>query len=454
MNNSPSLCTPHHPGGMLCRLATAPALIALITLAAFAPTWNNLLMTAWDDQWQVTNRFTAGGFTADHLRAIFTEPYETQYSPLNQCLYTLLYTLGGYNPMIFHATCLAVHVANSMLVYRLLLRLMADGDRLSAPVRTQTAFLTTLLFAVHPLQVEAVAWVSASKILLCTLFYLLATMQFIRHLGGGGRRHYAGALLLFLCAYGCKEQALIFPVWATWLMLFYKRRPTDTAVWRTLAPFYLLSLVLGLVFVCIISPARGGDWLSLTQTGASPAPVPGYTWMQRLVFGCYSLVEYVTKWYVPFNLLYLYPFPMRPGEPLPAWLLTYPLIVTAGCAALWFTARHKAVRAGLAFFVIHLLPVLHVIPIGRAAIVADRYIYLASVGLSFVAVHFLVAWWHRQNRTLRGRAAACMALVVLALCVYTFRRTQVWHNSDTLRAKMTSLKQTPPLASPIPIYQP
>ncbi|MDE7378114.1 MAG: hypothetical protein K2N13_04030 [Paraprevotella sp.] len=413
----------------------AQLFITVLTMTAFAPTFGNLLMTGWDDQWQVTNHFTSGGFTWNNLRSIFTEAYGTQYSPLNQCLYTLLYILGGYNPMLFHAASLLFHIANCSLVYHLLNTLLNDGTRLPQHQKAPISFFTTLLFAIHPLQAEAVAWISASKILLNTFFYLLATQAFIRFLHDNKPRHYALTLLFFVCSYGCKEQALIFPVWATWLFLFYGHKPWSPFVLKSLVPFYFISLLFGLIFIYGISSAQNADSL------------PAYTITQRLVFCCYSLVEYITKWYVPCNLLYLYPFPMHPGEALPVWLLTYPLILTIAVLTLWSKFRYRAVVAGSSFFLIHLLPVLHIIPIGRSAIVADRYIYLASVGLSFIAVYYLVNYYQKQAASIRQYILPVVALIFFALGTYTFLRTQVWHDTESLRRKMKELKTTTKITS-------
>lgn len=423
----------HHP-------LAAQACVAIAALLAFSPTFGNLLMTGWDDQWQVTNHYTSGGWTWANLYAIFTEAHGMQYSPLNQCFYTLLYMADGYNPAVFHAACLLVHIANCCLVYRLLRRLMADTLHLPSAMEARTAFFATLLFAIHPLQVETVAWVSASKILLCTFFYLLATGLFVRYLRHGQHMAYAGAMLLFTCAYGSKEQALVFPVWATLLCLFYGHRLRSPFVWKSVMPFYLVSLFFGLVFVLDIKSATGFSLSALSAKSAqSEVAVWEYTWMQRVVFCCYSLVEYFTKWIAPFNLLYLYPFPMSPGEALPVWLLVYPMILGACVYALWSSFRQRVVAGGTAFFVVHLLPVLHIIPIGRAAIVADRYIYLSSVGLAFIAVYYLDVLFHR----LRPRAKCCFCgvalLLLFGMATYTYRRTTVWHDTASIRQKILEL---------------
>lgn len=425
---------------LLCHPMAALICIALAALLVFSPTFGNLLMTGWDDQWQVTNHYTSDGLRWANLCAIFSEAYGTQYSPLNQCFYTLLYMVDGYNPVVFHAACLFVHIVNCCLVYRLLRRLTADTLHMPSSTEAVTAFFTTLLFAIHPLQVETVAWVSASKILLCTFFYLLATRLFVRYLRSGKSMVYVATILLFLCAYGCKEQALIFPVWATLLCLFYGHSLRSCFMWRSVLLFYLVSLLFGLVFVLDIKTATGFSLPALLAETAEREIVWEYTWMQRVVFCCYSLVEYLTKWILPFNLLYIYPFPISPGEALPIWLLAYPLILGVGVYVLWEAFRQRVVAGGTAFFVVHLLLVLHIIPIGRAAIVADRYIYLSSVGLAFIAVYYLSVLYQRLHSSLRCYFCTATFLLLLGMALYSSQLTRVWHDTASIRQRIIELK--------------
>lgn len=403
----------------------ALTIIALATIAAFWPTFQNQLMTGWDDQWQVINSFTSTGFTWNNMQRIFTEIYGKQYSPLDQCLYMLIYLIDGYNPTLFHTTSLVLHIANICLVYYILKEILMNT---ATPEKQSVwiVFLTTLLFAIHPLQVESVAWMSASKILLCSFFYLWATRFFICFLQLHKFKYYLAVIVFFICSYASKEQAIIFPVWILLLCSFYKVDLKSIHTWKMLFPLFLLSLVFGLVFILNISA-------SYIQTSGEAV---AYTWTQRAVFCCYAIIEYLTKWYLPFNLLYLYPFPMAEGEALPLWMLFYPFILTLAVTALWKWIKHWVTLSGIAFFLVHLALVLHIIPIGRAAIVADRYIYLSSIGISFVAVYFFIMA-HTTWKIFWQKTTAITAILLLcALGTYTYQRTLVWHSTETLRKEL------------------
>ena len=136
-------------------------LLGIVCLAVYLPSlWNDFQM-GWDDQWQVMNRYTEEGFTSENLKAVFTDYYYGQYSPVNQLFYMLIYKAFGYHPTVFHLYSLLLHIANCCLLFAFLSRLAGIFCHQKPGVIALTA---SLLFAIHPLQVESIAWISASKI--------------------------------------------------------------------------------------------------------------------------------------------------------------------------------------------------------------------------------------------------------------------------------------------------
>jgi hypothetical protein len=136
----------------------------------YFPVLHHRFLHLWDDQWMVINFYTSGGFTWENIRSVFTEFYYGQYSPVNQLNYIVLYSLFGYNPFWFHLASLLWHSGNVVLVF-ILIRKLADYSRqVKKENISPVALSTALLFAIHPTAVEAVAWVSASKILTAEFF--------------------------------------------------------------------------------------------------------------------------------------------------------------------------------------------------------------------------------------------------------------------------------------------
>ena len=170
--------------------------IWLITLIAFFPTFFNDFQMEWDDQWMVMNRQTVLRLRTSSIWAIFTEPSHGQIGPLNQLMYTLLYRAFGFNALAFHSASLVLHLFNIGLLYKGLRMIVHDCSSIEPGRAEWIVPFTTLLFAIHPLQVETVAWVSASKILLSTTFYLAGGIMLVKFLRNRSSLYYLGALLM------------------------------------------------------------------------------------------------------------------------------------------------------------------------------------------------------------------------------------------------------------------
>ncbi len=404
------------------------SIIFCACLWAYFPIFSNQLMNSWDDQWQVVNHLTESGFTLDNMIQLFTHSYHTQYSPVNHCLFIAVYAIDGYNPFYYHLACWILHIINVILVYALLRNILRDTTKLSSASIQWITFLTALLFAIHPIQVESVAWVSASKVLTYTLFYLLATWAFIRFLQTAKHRagYYALTVIFFLCAYGCKEQAVIFPVWATLLCLFYGRTLKSASVWYMVAPLYATSLALGLWFIYGIS----------SYAGVADISDVSFSWWQRIVFSCYAFAEYIFKWFMPYRLSHIYFYPMEIGQALPGWMLFYPILLFSAIWGLWKWLRNPVVLAGGMFFLTNILLVLHFIPVNRLWIVADRYNYLGSVGLSFIAFYLLSELYPKWQTGIRKAVCFLVVGIFIFLTCYSHQRSQLWYDSDTIKKEL------------------
>lgn len=138
----------------------------IITLLVYYPTLKNGFLTGWDDQWMVFSHYTERGWTVDNLWHIFTDFYGGQYAPLAFLSYLVLYAGFGYDPFYFHMFSLLLHIGCVCLVWKLISSLLRVHGGVSEKQILYVNFITTLLFAVHPINVEAVAWISALKVLL------------------------------------------------------------------------------------------------------------------------------------------------------------------------------------------------------------------------------------------------------------------------------------------------
>jgi hypothetical protein len=402
-----------------------PVFLILAVLAVYFPILGNDFLYFWDDQWVAINHYTEGGFTGANLWAIFSRFYHGQYSPLNELLYLTLHTLFGYNPVAFHAASLLLHGANVCLVYVCIRQLLIIKGKTSTRRMDSVAFLTALIFAVHPFNVESVAWISASKVLVYSLYYLIATLMFLLYLKQGKIKYYVLTVAFFACSFLGKEQAVTFPLWMLLIYWISGCGFKDKKVWLTTAPLLVLSLLFGLITI-------------VSQTGGGLTGSDGYPVWQRMAYACYTLTEYLVKTVAPFKLLYIYPFPSQPGDPLPSWLLVYPALFVVLLLSFgnWIYSR-KLLFFSLLFFLIHIALALHIISISRFAVVADRYVYLASIGMIFPTAYYSVKYI--RIKRFAKILITCMIAYLIYFGAYANVRSRVWHDTDTLKKEIRDL---------------
>jgi len=397
--------------------------LILLAGAIYLKMLSNDFQMQWDDQWMVYNSYTKSGFTFENIKKIFTEFNGGQYAPINQLYYVLLHAFFGYDPFWYHLGSLVIHICNVILIFFLLKKLLFLSKEFPTEMITRIAFITALLMDVHPFLVEAVAWVSASKVILYAFFYILALHSYLKFLETNSFKHYLFSLFCFCLSLGCKEQAVTFPICLLLMDYFIGRNLKSPAVWYEKIIFFVLALAFGLLTIY-----AQGSMDSFTHN-------VGVKYGANMLYACYGLIEYITKCIVPINLLYLYPFPELIGSSISTRFWINPLIILVVLFSFWEYMKQKSIFFGVAFFLIHILLVLHFLPMSRFAIVADRYAYLSSIGAFFIiAILFnhVVAKRIKYYKTI----AFAGVLYVLALALYAQERTAVWKNSSALKKQI------------------
>lgn len=389
--------------------------LILIAVVAYVSILGHDFLYEWDDQWVVINKYTNAGLSLRNLWAVLTEFYQGQYAPFNELSYILVHAVFGYSPMAFHALSVLWHAANTVLLFLFLNRLlrMVPENPLAGQCGN-VAWVCALLWAVHPVNVEPVAWVSASKILVYAFYYLSALLLYLYYVARPGIGRYVGLLALFVASFLGKEQAVVLPL-ALLLVDYVTCRKCGTGyLLLEKAPFFILALFFGIV--TIVSQGAGGN-------------MPEYSLWQRLLFCGYTLYEYMVKTVLPLNLLYLYPFPTSPEGKMPLVMYVYPVLTIAAAYLVYVMRRERILVFGILFFVVHLLVAVHFISISRFAIVADRYNYLAMAGLLLVIAYY-TCLWYRRNKVAASVAAG---LYFIYLCTYTVVYQQNWDNSEHVK---------------------
>lgn len=385
-------------------------LVAVIaaTGLAYLPSLGNGF-TNWDDPVYVTGNPMVLGPLAGHLGPLFTSVVSLNYHPLTMLSLALDRAVQGPSPRGFHLTNLLFHLLNTALVFRLAYLL---GGR-----RTAIAAVAGLVFGLHPMHVESVAWISGRKDVLYVFFFLAGLLAWLRHRKSGGLAWYAAALALFLASVLCKAMAVVFPV-VLLLLDYLQRRPWSRKLVLEKVPFLAVSAGFGAAAVAIQSREAIGTVYPLGQ---------------RLVFACYGLVMYAVKLLAPVRLSAFYPYPPR-DVPLPAVFWLAPVVVLGAAAGVWLLRRRSRVPAfALGFYLVTVILVLQILSVGQA-ILADRYTYLSYFGLAFLLGWMLdTAARARLRPAAAGRVLAGVAVIGgLAMGAATRERIRVWSGSERL----------------------
>lgn len=369
----------------------------------------------WDDHWVVINRYTTSGLNMSNLGSVLGNFYHGQYSPINEFYYILIHAIFDYNPVAFHLIGLLVHLLNVSLVFSFIRRINIQAFDFQKDLSTQIAFLSALLFAIHPLNQEAVLWISASKILVYAFFYLLGLIMYLKYTESWRIKYYAFSGILFILSFGAKEQAVTFPI-ALLLMDFVLGRDfRSKRIWLEKIPLLVLSLVFGLI--------------TIFSQGFDPGAVTiKYNIFERLILAFVSGSMYITQSLVPVKLSYIYPFPFQPGEKIPNILYAYPFAIVLGVFLIRKYFKNKVFLFGCAFFLIHILVALHILDLSRFSITADRYAYLSLIGVTYLIAFTVYKYSGQTNR----KWIVC-GVYILALCTYTLLNSSIWESSKTLK---------------------
>ena len=411
------------------RRALVPAAIFLVTLLAFLPALDGQFVN-WDDDRNFVDNAGFRGLGWTQLTWMWTTTLMGHYIPLTWMTLGLNYVLGGMSPWGYHFGSMLIHSANAVLFYFVARRLLAAaaGAVGGGPLPWGGA-LAALVFGIHPLRVESVAWITERRDVLCGFFFLLAVLGYLRSTdpGGSSRRWRALSVGAFLAALLSKAQAVPLPL-ALLLLDVYPLRRLPRIGWRTALveklPYALLALGGGVVALLAVKHGSG-----FTDYQQYPAAA-------RLAMTAYAIVFYASKWLWPMGLSPLYELPARVEVFAPRFLA--PMLVLIGVSTLLVALRRRW-PGGLAAWLYSALMVLPVIgPVHAGHQLAnDRYSYLSGLGFAVLAGAALV-WVLRAGERglvrpwpLRACGAGAL-LVLLALGSSTWVQAEAWKDSETL----------------------
>jgi tetratricopeptide (TPR) repeat protein len=386
-------------------------LLVVAVVFAYQPAWHAGFI--WDDDLYVTqNRLLTA---PDGLKRIwFSLDSPSQYFPLTYTTFWLERMLWGLNPAGYHWVNILLHAVNTLLLWRLLKRLGVPG-----------AWLAAGIFALHPVQVESVAWITERKNVLCLFFFLLALLAWIEFVEDRPKqwwRFYFLSLFFFALALCSKTTACTLPA-ALLLILWLKEKPVSRFRLAQIIPFLAMGAGMGLVTV----------WWERYHQGTQGA-LFSFGPVERVLIASHAVWFYLGKLVWPVNLMFSYPrWTISPANPLAyGWL-----VAGAGLgAAIHFARRFtgRGVEVAALFYVATLSPLLGFIMLYTFyfSFVADHYQYVASVGpiaLAAAGISRAFGSFEKKKPFLRP---ALGGTLLLALGILTWRQCGMYADLETL----------------------
>lgn len=384
-----------------------------------------------DIDYVIENESVSSGWTSRGFSWAFKSRLHGHWHPLTWFSHMTDCEIFALNPAGHHMTSLVLHIANSVLLFWLMRRMTGALFR--------SAFVAAL-FALHPLHVEAVAWVAARKELLSTLFFLLAVSAYIRYAENRKRRYYALVVILFAIGLMAKPMVITLPLLLLLLdfwplkRLFPQRPIPGSKLGRKTgsgpATPSVSAILLEKLFMVVPMVLSAGItlWFMQHDHKRSLNPVALIPDLGQALNAMSSYLRYGVKliWPTDLSVLYAYPNPPREWEIVGSALLILACTVTA----FWKARRYPYLLVGWLWYSLSVLPVIGLVK-GVPQPIADRYTYLPLIGL------FIVAAWGGYDLCARLKKGTTLSLflasgVLLCLGGCSWMQVQHWKNSVTL----------------------
>lgn len=374
----------------------------------------------WDDGLLITENPAIREISPRSVAWVFSHYDPELYIPLTFLTYQFDHLIGGQNPFMYHFTNLVLHTLNSLLVFLFLYLLTG---------RKWPALFCGLLFAVHPLHTEAVAWARARKDVLSGFFFLGSLVMYLFHTKKPSASSYFLSLGAFFLGLLSKVSILLLPFILLLIDAYEGRKMTKETLIRKI-PYFCLSFLFGLV-------ALYGKW------GA----IESVTLLQTLLMAARSTVFYIQKLFLPTGLSVLYPTERGINLLFPEYFI--PLLLLVGCAtALFFLRKNRTLVFGAAFFLLMILPSFQNFEKdGDFFFASDRYAYLGSIGIFFIVMSIFgldrrkfSMFNHQFSINFQSSIfKSALAVVIVIFAVMSFFQAKVWKNSESLFANAQML---------------
>jgi tetratricopeptide (TPR) repeat protein len=417
------------PGGRDLRSFGPAALVALLTAAVFAPVLSHGFVD-WDDALNFLNNPNYRGLGAAQLKWMWTTFHAGPYMPLTWMSHGLDYLLWGMDPRGYHLGSLLLHSLNASLLFLFARRLYARVAGPAAggsPAWTAAAALAALVFSLHPLRAESVAWATERRDVLSGFFFLISLLAYLRHADGRGRASYAVSVGCFVAALLSKAAVMGMPVLLVVLDVWPLRRfapggvwsAENRRLWREKVPFVLAALLAA-------GLALHGQRQAAALTGLEMFGLP-----YRVAQAAWGAVFYVRKTLVPTGLCAMYELPYRFDLLAGRFVASFAAAALATVAVVAWRKRHPWLAAAWFSYLALLAPVSGLAQSGMQ-MAADRYSYFPGMVFALCAGGLWAAGASADGRYRRAARWGSAAVLVFALGALARAQAGTWRDTRAL----------------------
>jgi protein O-mannosyl-transferase len=405
----------------------------MIVLVLYNPVTRNPFVNYDDDRYVTENPHVRQGLGLETIKWSLTSTEQANWHPLTWMSHALDVSLFRLNPAGHHFTSVLVHAVNVILLFLIL----AWGTGRPGP-----SLFVAALFAIHPINVESVAWVAERKNVLCTFFFFLTLLAYGRYARKPEWKRYLVVVILFAAALASKPMAITLPFVLLLIDHWPLKRTAAANVDREseglgftwgkliLEKIPLMGLSLASAIITMLAQQEGGAMRSTEQ----------FSFGVRLANAIHSYAMYLWKMIWPARLAPLYP---HPGDSLAAWQVVVPVLLLIAISAVAIKLREKRyLLVGWLWFLGTLVPVIGLVQVGDAAM-ADRYAYIPLIGI-FVMIAFgaddLAQHYQQKNKASFWLAVPAVAILI-ALALTTHRQIGYWQSNTDLWSHTLAVTQ-------------
>ena len=393
--------------------------IVLLTVIVYSNSLHNDF-TNWDDHKNIHENPDIKALSGENIKKIFSTFYVGMYQPLVTLSFAAEYHFFKYDPFFYHLDNLILHIVNVILVFMLIFKISG---------RREISFIVSLLFAIHPMHVESVAWISERKDVMYSLFYLTSIIFYLRYIDKLKVKNkksnniifnnqYILSISFFILSLLSKSAAITLPVLLLLFDYYYSRLTIKSIIEKI--PFFILSLI----------------FIIITFHSQTSALIPNTAYVKpfnRIFLASYAISYYLIRLVLPFNLSAIHPF-RGSNIALPKEYYFSFIVIVAICVMVIFIKRfRKEILFGLIFFLITVSLVIQIIPFGES-IVSERYTYIPYLGLFFIIGYF--ADFVYTKFALKKGIRVSVIIIIFGLTGYysilSYNRNKIWKNNVTL----------------------